>query len=125
MVNRTYLPLACPQVNMQKHADDTVLYVNSKNRQLVVYKLTEAMVHVSTWMTNSCLHLNINKTVFLYFSRKSMDSSQPAVLVNGENLKVVSNFRYLGVILDSNFTFKKHVKKVITRSSLDHPTLDV
>ncbi len=25
---------------------------------------------------------------------------------------VVSDFKYLGIILDSNLTFKKHVKKV-------------
>jgi hypothetical protein len=61
-------------------------------------------------MTNYCLHLNIDKTVCMYFS---IDSSQRYVLVNGENLKVGSNFKYLGVISDSNLTFKIHVKKVV------------
>lgn len=76
-------------------------------------KLTEAMVDAFKWMTDSCLHLNIDKTVCMYFSKKSIDSSQRTDLVNGENLKVVSNFRYLNAILDSNLTFKKHVKKVV------------
>ncbi len=31
----------------------------------------------------------------------------------GERLQVVSEFKYLGVILDSNLTFKKQVKNVM------------
>jgi hypothetical protein len=93
----------------------TVLYVHSKNSN---WLLTEAMVHVSNWMTKSCLHLNIDKTVCMYCSKKSIDSSQRAVLVNGENLEVVSNFSYLGVILESNLKFKKHVKKVVNFSGI-------
>ena len=80
--------------------------------------LSQGTVHVSQWMTNSCLHLNIDKTVCMYFSKKSSNSSQTAVLVNGENLKVVFNFRYHGVILDTNLTFKKHVKKVVNTVNL-------
>ena len=32
--------------------------------------------------------------------------------LKGEELELVSNFKYLGVVLDSNLTFKKHIKKV-------------
>ena len=35
------------------------------------------------------------------------------VYVSEEKLQVVSDFKYLGVILDSNLSFKKQVKKVI------------
>ena len=62
------LPLVCPSVNIQMYADDTVLYVHGKNKQQTVTKLTAALVHVSDWLTNSCLHLNTNKTVCMYFS---------------------------------------------------------
>ncbi len=34
------------------------------------------------------------------------------MFLGGEELELVTQFKYLGVILDSNLTFKKHIKKV-------------
>ncbi len=70
-------------------------------------KQTAAMVHVSDRFKHSCLHLNVNKTVFMFFLRKPTETHQPDVFVKGEKLKVVSDFKYLGIILDSNLSFKK------------------
>ncbi len=67
---------------------------------------------VSDWLSNSYLHLNISKTVSMYFSQKPTVIPHPDVFVKGEKLKVVSDFKYLGVILDSRLTFQKHAKKV-------------
>jgi hypothetical protein len=74
-----YLQLACPQVNMHicMQTIQSSLYTQK------IDKLTEAMVDAFKWITDSCLHLNIDKTVCMYFSKKSIDSSQQAVLVNG------------------------------------------
>ena len=36
----------------------------------------------------------------------------PDVLVSGEKLEKVSEFKYLGIILDSNFNFRAHVRTV-------------
>lgn len=85
-ININDLLPACPQADMQMYVDDTVLYVLSTNRQHVVNKLTEAIVHVSKWLADSCLHLNIHKTVWMYFWKKTVDSTQRAVPVNGEKL---------------------------------------
>ncbi len=60
----------------------------------------------------SDLHLNINKTECMFFSKRSSIVQQADVFIEGEKLMVVSDFKYLGIILDSNLTFKKHVKKV-------------
>ncbi len=47
----------------------------------------------------------------MYFSQKPTVIPHD-VFVKGEKLKVVSDFKYLGVILDSQLTFQKHTKKV-------------
>ena len=88
------------------YADDTVLYVHAKSKQQAASKLTEALVHVSDWLKRSRLHLNINKTVCMFFSQKS-SAQQANVFIEGQKLLVVSDFKYLGIILDSNLTFKK------------------
>ncbi len=106
------LPSVCQSVNIQMYADDTVLYLHTKNKQQAATKLNEALVHVSEWLKMSDLHLNINKTVCMFFSKRSSIGQQADVFIEGEKLMVVSDFKYLGIILDSNLTFKKHVKKV-------------
>lgn len=106
------LPLVCSSVSIQMYADDTVLYVHGKNKQQAANILTEVLVHVSDWLSNSYLHLNISKTVCMYFSQKPTVIPHPDVFVKGEKLKVVSDFKYLGIILDSQLTFQKHAKKV-------------
>lgn len=94
------------------YADDTVLYVHAKNKQQAAHQLTEAMSKVSIWLTNSCLHLNISKTVCMYFTKQTTVTYDPEVIVNQEKVRVVSDFKYLGIILDSQLSFKKHTKKV-------------
>ena len=89
----------------------TVLYTHAENKQLAADRLNEAMVHVSDWLRSSCLHLNTNKTVCMFFSRNST-LPDPDIVVNGNSIQVVSEFKYLGITLDSHLTFKKHVKKV-------------
>jgi len=45
----------------------------------------------------------------------------PDVSVKGENLNVISDFKYLVVILDSQLSFQKHAKKLdnIIKFNLD------
>uniref|UniRef100_A0AAR2J957 Reverse transcriptase domain-containing protein n=1 Tax=Pygocentrus nattereri TaxID=42514 RepID=A0AAR2J957_PYGNA len=113
------LPSVCSSVNIQMYADDTVLYVHAKNKQQAASELTAAMVLISDWLSNSCLYLNINKTVCMFFSQKLTEMIQADVLVRGEKLKLVSDTKYLGIILDSNLSFKNQVKKVINTVKLN------
>ncbi len=106
------LPTVCPDVNLQLYADDAVLYVHAKSKQEAATKLSAALAPVSHWLNESCLHLNTKKTVCMFFSRQSAEGDQLSVVVNGESLDVVEEFKYLGVVFDTNLSFKEHAKKI-------------
>ena len=89
----------------QMYADDTVIYVHAKRRQQVAYKLTAALSAISNWLEHSCLTLNISKTACMYFSIKRKEVHQPNIIVQSVKLQVVSDFKYLGVVIDSQLTF--------------------
>jgi len=38
--------------------------------------------------------------------------------VTGKKLKVVSKFKYLGIVIDSKLTFKLHIKRSAIKSNL-------
>ncbi len=40
-------------------------------------------------------------------------SSNADIFINGEKIEIVTKFNYLGLTLDSNLSFKKHVKKLV------------
>lgn len=47
--------------------------------------------------------------VFSKFANRDLD---PDVIVAGRRLSVVHKYKYLGIIIDSQITFKEQVKKV-------------
>ena len=98
------LPLACPEVETQMYADDTVILAHGRDRCEVTAKLTAAMGKIATWLSESCLTLNVSKTAFMYFYIRK-NGNQPDIFVNGEKIQTVSNFKYLGVSVDSQLSF--------------------
>ncbi len=106
------LPTVYSEAEIQMYTDDTVSYVHAKTKQQAACKLMAVIDHVTHWLNNSCLHLNTKKTVYMFFTKRSTDSLTPDVYVAGEKLTVVSDFKYLGITIDSNLTFKKQIKSI-------------
>lgn len=109
------------------YADDTVLVFSSETWS-DTYRLAQRGLHeVSDWLTCNLLTLNVSKTKFIEFSiRKSIfldDHSQRLsvkVPTNGPVqeycfLEKVTSVKYLGVVLDSNLTFKEHIIHLSSR----------
>ena len=97
------------------YADDTVLYVHGLTKTEVAAKLTNAMVKITAWLNQCCLQLNVSKTVAMFFSKTKDSSENPDVLVSGEKFEIVKEFKYLGIIIDSNFNFRAQVRRVCKR----------
>lgn len=55
------LPNVCRNIKMQLYADSTVLYCHANSIQEAAAMLSGAMVPVSHWLQNCCLHLNTKK----------------------------------------------------------------
>lgn len=72
-------------------------------------KLSVVIAHVTQWLHNSCLHLNIKETVCMFSSLRNQETISHHVDVAGEKRTVVSDLIYLCVI-DSNLTFKTQNK---------------
>lgn len=68
-----------------------------------------AVVPVSHRLHDSCLHLY---TILFYFSpHHPAYDPKPSVYVNWERLDVFDLYKHLGVLFDSNLTFRQHITK--------------
>jgi len=48
----------------------------------------------------------------MFFTKTACNSTESDVYVSGERLQIVPEYKYLGIYLDSNLSFKKQVKNV-------------
>ena len=94
------------------YAEDTVIFVKGKDHSDAASQLTKVMVNVSNWLNNCHLQLHSSKTVAMFFAKTKKSYTEPDVIFSGQRIQIVNKYKYLGIMLDSNLTFKHHVKKV-------------
>ncbi len=61
------------------------------------------MAEVFDWLNKSCLSLNVNKTLCMYFTAQKHNSVNPDIVFNGEVIKCVTYVEYLGIIIDQHY----------------------
>ncbi len=106
------LPDSCERAKCQMYADDTIIYVSAKTPEMAAEILSEEMSGVSQWLQNNHLTLNYKKTVSVCFSIKKKANANYGVKINEIEIDQVDEFKFLGVILDSQLKFDRHVKKL-------------
>ena len=109
------LPSVCEDVDVQMYADDTVVYTHGKDAEQVASKLSSTLHKVAQWLNDSCLTLNTNKTVTMYFTNKKKTTTHPQLRVNGKIIENVNEVKYLGVMPISLFKCK-HIRNSNHRS---------
>ncbi|XP_061653107.1 uncharacterized protein LOC133488791 isoform X2 [Phyllopteryx taeniolatus] len=112
------LPTVCSEAECVMYAD-TVFFVHGRSKDTVAAKLTNTMSCVTTWLQECCLQLNVSKTVGMYLTKTNRVSPDPDILVNGEKMQIVSQYKYLGLIIDSQLSFKAHIDKLCKNIKLN------
>lgn len=100
----------CQNIYNQIYADDAVLYTYGNNITHISDKFTQSMVYVTTRSKQSCLQLNVYRTVAMFFTKSNNQSGETNVFVAGEMIKVMPEYKYLKLL-----TFKTHIKRVCNR----------
>ena len=98
------------------YADDSVLYVSGRNLDDLERKLQHSMTAFINWSVKNKLTLNESKTKLMIFasSRKLpfLHIDRINIQANGQRLRFVDTFRYLGVTLDSELNMTAHLKEL-------------
>jgi hypothetical protein len=83
------------------YADDLVLVANS------ICELQALLDQLQVWSDSFHLAVNVAKTECLFLgTRPSPSDPVPSVQYKGRNIKVVSEFKYLGLTVSRNYGFK-------------------
>jgi len=101
------------------YADDTTLFtsLNIKSETYDSRHLNDELCAISNWLKLNKLSLNINKTKALLFRTPQKQISPPELIIDGLHIEFVTNFNFLGIILDENLKWNIHVNALSKKIS--------
>ena len=98
-------------------ADDTFLCSQNKNISLLKNEVNSELKKVFIWLASNKLTLNIGKSKFMFFSNKKKDIDKLKIKIHGKQLESCDSYKYLGVIFDSNLSWKPHIDYICGKIS--------
>lgn len=104
--------------NIQLFADDTLIYFVGSNMREIVPRINEDMKNLASWLSKNNLCLNVGKTKFMVIRNigNQLDVIQhPGILIDGQKIEQVKEFKYLGVIIDEHLTFSKQAEYITSK----------
>ena len=103
------------QCKVAQYADDTVLYIANVNFTLSTRKMQADLGVLEEWCRGNGIMANTDKTKVMVFGSKKVLERLPEfdVTLNDTVLKQVKSYCYLGMKLDTQLNFDKHIQKTI------------
>lgn len=99
------------RLNSILFADDTNFYCSGENLKDLVEIMTSEMLRLKIWFDVNKLSLNLTKTKFMIFGNR-VKEDEVIMSIDGELIERVTEFRFLGVIVDENLTWKSHIEYI-------------
>lgn len=94
-------------------ADDTLLYYKFDNPAIIETFLNNELEKIKQWLNTNHLTINTSKTKYLIFSPNStkFQNLNSLKILIGKNSEIqrVSQYKYLGLIIDDKLTWKPHI----------------
>ena len=90
------------------YADDTTLLLAGRNLKFLLMKLQHDLDNLAMWLSANMLSLNVAKTKCMYFSRDPYYDTI-SLTVNGEQIELVDEFKFLGFYIDKNLSCETHL----------------
>ena len=111
------LPRVVKHCKISLYADDTCVYIASKDPQQLEEMLNEDLSSMCKWFSHNELLLNAKKCKLILFgTKKTVKKFQNInIHIDGCKLEIVDEFKYLGVILDKHLTWGPQLENVKTK----------
>ena len=97
-------------------ADDDSMVSTGIDEATIASNLQKDLDLKVKWAEEHQLEFSATKTKAMIFTRKK-NCSRPKLFLQGEEIEYVSDFKYLGVTIDENLTWAKHIENVSAKAT--------
>ena len=112
------LPNICNNAFMYMFADDSNLFLTGKNLREMESNINRELTILSDWLKSNKLSLNIKKTHYILFHPgRKKPPFKLNIKIEDNSIDSVQHTKFLGVIIDSQLSFKEHVNFVKSKIS--------
>ena len=99
-------------------ADDTNLFVAASLIGSLCESVNSELEKVKTWLNCNRLSLNVSKTAYHLYTKRSFDIS-PDIRIDDISISRADNVKFLGVIVDEQLSFKPQIESVAKKLAVD------
>lgn len=117
-VNELLLKLDRADCQVVAYADDIAIICTGIDLNELSTRTTGLLNVISNWTANNGLSLNPSKTELILFSRKYKIPAFEPPSVNGVQLQLTGQVKYLGIILDRKLSWKPNVEERVRKASV-------
>lgn len=100
------------------YADDTTLVFVAKTYETLYRLINSDLEKLYNWLCYNKLTVNVSKTKFMIFTKSTRTAKltgNPMIKLNGAEIEKVESFRFLGLTIDQNLSWKLHMREVLTK----------
>lgn len=103
-------------IKVLQYADDILLYCRFNEIKEAVKLLEKAVADLRPWFLSYGLKLAPKKTQLCILERRRKNHAEVSIRIDEDIVWAASSMLYLGVMLDSRLTWRKHVDYIVGKS---------
>ena len=94
--------------NASLFVDDFAIYIEGKHLQHIERTMQLCINKVQKWVSENGFKFSVSKTTCVHFHRQRI-YKEPLLKLDGENIPVKDEAKFLGIIFDKKLSFKSHI----------------
>ena len=101
-------------------ADDTNIYIESSNLSYLEKIMNKELEKLYDLLCINQLTLNVSKTNFVIFHAPNKPKRIVTILINKQAIDEAKYVKYLGILIESQLTFKHHINELVKKIFRNH-----
>ncbi|GFV70817.1 RNA-directed DNA polymerase from mobile element jockey [Trichonephila clavipes] len=98
------------EVHLAMYADNTAIFTQNIYNCNIIERLQNYLIRLETWLNDWKIKVNASKSACLLFTRQRCIGNLPHVNIFNLPVPWVTEYKYLGLILDTKLNFAKHIR---------------
>ena len=114
------IPNSVPDLSFILFADDTSAFTSHQDIVTLNTVMNNGLIKLNTWFRSNKLSLNLKKTNYMLFGTRNKTNqinNDFKLTLNNNDIDRVKAFKFLGVTVDENLTWKNHVDVLAKKCS--------